>query len=78
MKIDKLLEKYTIEELAESFVFRTKLTAKEKAESNMQLTEMRKKIQQEMTPKERLLGISLQLKYQSEYVKVFKNYLKHL
>lgn len=66
MKTDKLVEKYTPKELADSFVFRTKLTAKEKAKSVMQLNEMRKKMKQKNTPKQELLSRLLQLKYQIE------------
>ena len=66
MKTNKLLEKYTPKELADSFVFRTKLKAKERKESDMQLNEMRKKIQNESTPNQLLLSRLLQLKYQMD------------
>ncbi|AEA43377.1 hypothetical protein [Fluviicola taffensis] len=66
MKKDKLNDKYTNKELAESFVFRNKLTANQKVESDLQLNEMRKNIQQSITPKQLLLSRLLQLKYQIE------------
>lgn len=66
MKTDKISKKYTPKELADSFVFRTKLTTKEKKESDMQLMEMRKKIQKAITPKQLLLSRIMQLKFQIE------------
>ncbi len=66
MKTDKIVDKYTPKELADSFVFRTKLTTKEKKESDMQLIEMRKKIRKEVTPKQLLLSRIMQLKFQIE------------
>jgi transcriptional regulator with XRE-family HTH domain len=66
MKTKKLIDKYTATELADSFVFRTKLTDKEKKESDMQLKEMRAKVQQGITPKQQLLSRIMQLKYQIE------------
>src|ERR1035437_6135646 len=66
MKTTKLLKKYAPKELAESFVFRTKLTAKEKKKSDITLNEMRKRVQEQTTSKEKLLSHLLQLKYQIE------------
>jgi len=66
MKQTKLNEKYTDKELAESFVFRNKITPTQKAESDMLLSEMRKEIQKSVTPKQQLLSRLLQLKYQIE------------
>ena len=66
MKTNKLISKYTPKELADSFVFRTKLTAKEKVEADKQLSEMRKKVQAKTTPQQELLARLLQLKYQME------------
>ena len=45
---------------------RPKLTDKEKKESDMQLKEMRAKVQQGITPKQQLLSRIMQLKYQIE------------
>jgi hypothetical protein len=39
-----LLEKYSTKELAESFVFRTKLTTEQQKEAEKELSEMRKKV----------------------------------
>lgn len=66
MKTDKLLKKYSPKELAESFIFRTKLTAKQRKESNIRLQDMRKKNQEKATPQQLLLSRLLQLKYQIE------------
>src|ERR1035437_282655 len=66
MKTTKLLKKYAPKELAESFVFRTKLTAKEKKESDITLHELRKRVQEQTTSKQKLLSHLLQLKYQIE------------
>ncbi|HVA98756.1 MAG TPA: hypothetical protein VNG53_07675 [Bacteroidia bacterium] len=66
MKATKLNKKYTSEELAESFVFRNKLTDKEKKESDTLLQKMRKKTQEEMTPEMILSSRLLQLRYRME------------
>ncbi|MDF3029357.1 MAG: hypothetical protein K0S23_3664 [Fluviicola sp.] len=66
MKKTKLNDKYTDKELAESFVFRSKLTPAQKAESNEELSAKRKQLRQSVTPKEVLLSRLLQLKYQME------------
>lgn len=62
----KLTNKYTPEELVDSFVFRTKLTPKQEKESNSQLQEARKKNKQSLTSKHTILASILQLKYQIE------------
>lgn len=66
MKNRELKKKYTDKELAESFVFRNKLTPNQKEVSDKLLKEMRGKIQSEITPKQLLLSRLLQLKYQIE------------
>ncbi len=66
MKTTKLLNKYRAKELADAFVFRTKLTAEERKKSDMRLKQMRTKIQKEVTPKQLLLSRIMQLKYQIE------------
>jgi len=54
MSYKKLLKKYGPEELANSFVFPVKLTAKQKKEAAEQLAAARKKVQEEMTEETRL------------------------
>ncbi|MBI4946042.1 MAG: helix-turn-helix domain-containing protein [Bacteroidetes bacterium] len=66
MKTTKLLKKYASKDLAESFVFRTKLNAQDKKKSDRQLHKMRKSIQEKLTPKQILLSRLMQLKYQIE------------
>jgi len=66
MKNDKLKDKYTDKELADSFVFRSKLTAAQKEETKAQLNAKRKELRQDVTAKDLLLSRLLQLKYQIE------------
>jgi len=66
MSIKKLFEQYTPEELAESFVFPVKLTAKQQREANSQLAEHREKRRAEMTEAEKLNLRVLQLKCRLE------------
>jgi transcriptional regulator with XRE-family HTH domain len=66
MKANKLKEKYTPKELADAFVFRTKLSPKERKESDAYLNEMRIKKRKDITPAQLLLARLLQLKYQME------------
>jgi plasmid maintenance system antidote protein VapI len=66
MKRNKLNDKYTDKELADSFVFRTNITPEQKAESDTLMNELRKEIQNFVTPKQLLLSRLLQLKYQIE------------
>lgn len=60
----KLREKYTDEELAESFVFPHGLTEEEKKKADEELWEYRKKILETRTNKERLYAGLLKVKYQ--------------
>lgn len=64
--MERLNKKYTTKELAESFVFRTKITAKEKKEAVLELAEARKKSRERSNPNHVLLAKLLQLKYQIE------------
>ena len=64
MKKNNLNDKYTDKELADSFVFRNKLTPRQRAEANAELDAKRKELRQAITPKEILLSRLLQLKYQ--------------
>jgi hypothetical protein len=66
MNKNRLAEKYTDKELAASFVFRTKLSAAQKAKSDQILSIKRKKMNQTLTANELLLSQILQLKYQIE------------
>lgn len=66
MSVKKLLEKYSEEEIASSFVISRKLSPKQKAIADQQLAEGRKKVQQEMTEKQRLALNLLQLRFQIE------------
>lgn len=66
MKTKKITSKYTDQELAESFVFRNELTPKENRESELQLSEMRKKLKATQTPELKTLSSLLQLKFQIE------------
>lgn len=66
MKNDKLKDKYTDKELAESFIFRNKLTPTQKAESDLQMRTMRKEMLNSVTPNQVLLSRLMQLKYQIE------------
>lgn len=66
MKKKHLTNKYTDQELAESFVFRNKLTPGQKAEAISELNAKRRELRQAATPKEMLLSRLLQLKYQME------------
>jgi len=66
MSIKKLFEQHTPEELAESFVFPVKLTAKQQREAGIQLAEHRAKRREEMTEAEKLNLRLLQLKFRLE------------
>ena len=66
MKNSKLNIKYTEKELADAFVFRNKLTPNQKADSELQMNEMRKSIQSSISPNQVLLSRLMQLKYQIE------------
>jgi plasmid maintenance system antidote protein VapI len=66
MKTTQLSKKYSDKELAESFVFRNKLTKKQKEAANKNLMAVRKKVQGQMTPEQILLTHLLQLRFQIE------------
>lgn len=66
MKNDKLRAKYTDKELAESFVFRNKLSPAQKAESDLKLNSLRQEMLNSSTPNQILLSRLLQLKFQME------------
>jgi hypothetical protein len=66
MKTNKLIKKYSTKELADSFVFRRKLTPKQEAETNKKLSELREKNKTKLTEEQILLSRLLQLKYQME------------
>lgn len=66
---EKLLSKYTKEELAEAFVFPPDLNAEEEEEAERQLREDRLKRLANRTPEERVLSGILRIKYQmKEYI----------
>ena len=62
----KLTNKYTSEELVDSFVFRTNLTPKQEKESISLLQNARQKNKKSLTSKHIILASILQLKYQIE------------
>jgi transcriptional regulator with XRE-family HTH domain len=65
----KLTNKYTREELVDSFVFRTNLTPKQEKESISLLQEARQKNKQNIKSNHIILASILQLKYQiDEYI----------
>ena len=66
MSYRKLLKQYTPEELAESFVFTVKYTAKQKQEMGRVLAEVRRKNQAEMTEDQKIELSLYQLKFQLE------------
>ncbi|WP_343631742.1 helix-turn-helix transcriptional regulator [Fluviicola sp.] len=66
MKKNHLNDKYTGKELAESFVFRNKLTPAQKEAAKKELNAKRQELGQATTAKEMLLSRLLQLKYQME------------
>lgn len=67
----KLFTTYSTEEIADAFILTQKLTQKQQAEAAQQLTEARKKSQQEFSDSDRLLANLLQFKFKLE------NYLKN-
>ena len=74
----KLEKKYTASELAEAFVFRSKLSGKQKMEAAKQLKEARAKINASISDEERMQASITQLRFQMEdYVKSY-NYNKDL
>lgn len=66
MSYKKLSQEYSAEELADSFVFPVKLSAKQQKAADLQLAEAREKVQEQMTEKERLTGRLMGLKFQME------------
>lgn len=56
MSYKKLLQEYAPTELAESFVFPVKLSAKQQKAAGLQLAEARRRAQEQMTDTERLTG----------------------
>ena len=63
MSYKKLLQEFTPEELAESFIFPVRLSAKQKKEADLQLAEALKKAREKMTEDERLAGKLIGLKF---------------
>jgi hypothetical protein len=66
MSYKKLLEEFTPDELAESFIFPVKLSAKQKKLGDQQLTEALKKAREKMTKEEELAGNLMGLKFRME------------
>ncbi|MBN8702735.1 MAG: hypothetical protein J0M08_06705 [Bacteroidetes bacterium] len=66
MKIEKLKNKYSKKELSDSFVFRNKLSLKEKGEATKQLNEARKELRRGISEKEKTIADLLQLKFVME------------
>lgn len=60
------MEKYTADEIAESFVITKGLTPKQKKDAELQLKHARTKVQTEMTDRDRLASKILQFKFQIE------------
>jgi len=63
MSYKKLSLEFTPEELAESFIFPVKLSAKQKKVADQQLAEAIKKSREKMTVEERLAGRLMGLKF---------------
>lgn len=73
MSYKKLLREHGAAELAESFVFPVKLSPKQQKAADVQLAAARKKMQEEMTPSDRLTARLMGLKFQMEdYLKSVK------
>lgn len=73
MSYKKLLKEFTPEELAESFIFPVRLSAKQKKIADQQLAEAIKKSREEMTDAERLTGSLMGLKFRmQDYIKADK------
>ncbi|MCD6065647.1 MAG: hypothetical protein K0S33_473 [Bacteroidetes bacterium] len=66
MKNKTLAKKYTDAELAESFVFRTRLTTRQKEDAQKELAEARLKNKTHLTDKQVLYAKVLQLRFQME------------
>jgi hypothetical protein len=63
MSYKKLLQEFTPEELAESFIFPVKLSAKQRKVADQQLAGAIKKSREKMTEEERLAGRLMGLKF---------------
>lgn len=66
MKAKKLNKRYKASELADSFVFRTKLSPKQKEEARSQLATARKKNSEKRTDEQKLYARILQLRFRIE------------
>jgi len=62
----KLNKKYTDSELAESFIFRSKITAKQKFEADKQLNEALARQKEKTSEKEKLYASLMQMRFQME------------
>jgi plasmid maintenance system antidote protein VapI len=66
MSYKKLLQEHSPKDLAESFVFPVKLSAKQQKTADRQLAEARQKAREKMTDAEKLTGRLMGLKFQME------------
>jgi hypothetical protein len=66
MSYKKLLQEYSPAELAESFIFPIKLSARQQKAADLQFAEARKRVQQEMTEAEKLTAKLMGLKFRME------------
>jgi hypothetical protein len=66
MKTEKLNKKYSTAELANSFVFRTKLTSKQKKSADNELSNSRKKLRERLSDDQVLCARIMQLRFQME------------
>ena len=66
MSYKKLLQERSPKDLAESFVFPVKLSAKQQKAADLQLAEARQKAKEKMTAEEKLTGRLMGLKFQME------------
>jgi len=72
MKAKKLDTKYTDNELAESFIFRSKLTAAQNADAAKQLSEARQKTRGRLSTEQKLYVHVMQLRFKIEdYIKSY-------
>lgn len=78
MKTEKLNKKYTAKELADSFVFRSTLTAAQTEEAAKQLSKARKDLQKQHTSEDMLYANVLQLRYKIEDYTNSTEYNAHL
>ncbi len=66
MSYKKLLHEHSPKDLAESFVFPVKLSAKQQKAADLQLAEARQKAREKMTEAEKLTGKLMGLKFRME------------